>query len=791
MSIKGLSPRHLYTYTEKARQQRLAYLSKYMQCSLDKVAQNSFDATALSNNIEGFIGSVEVPVGIGGPLQINGLHAQGLFYAPFATTEGALIASISRGATAITRSGGATARVLGQRMMRVPHFEFLSVTEALEFSHWVVNYLDELRSEISSHSRYAQLVALTPQIIGRSVHLHFIYETGAAAGQNMTTTCTWHVCRWIQEKLATTTDLKPHHFMIDGNLSSDKKVSYQSLIHGRGTRVIAEVYLSARVCQSILRVTPVQLVNAYHRAVEGAIAAGMVGVNINVANVIAALFTALGQDIACIHESSVAHLRMELSDEGALYCSITLPSLVIGTVGGGTYLPHQRECLNMLGCSGPDGTSKLAEIIASYCLALDISTLSAIAADEFAKSHEKLGRNRPHLAAAPTTLAELNLAFFHSASYNPVWGSKLPVSAAISAGSDEKYSLLTTLSAQHSNRLMGLFPGTLTNAARQDIPVMLKLKPLDQDIFTMMKFFAGKSSPALLQALSDATHLIEFVNTHSREVAVMNQQDPRLTRYMPKVYGVIRDDKTRTYALIEEHLHDLVLMDSTNGIGLWQPRHIEVAIAGIAEIHAVWLGQEGALLQQFPEICLQGKENTLAQRPLLQAFAGFMAQNVAHYFTPSEHDDFLSWIASIEIWCSEIEQMPRTLVHNDFNPRNIAFRQCDERLELCCWDWELATLHLPQRDLVELLVFTQQADISAETVAHYLEFHRQQLEHHSQSVVDAIQWQRGYVLALHDFWLRRIPFYLMVHHVSPYPFIDRAMLTLRKLIELTRAHSTT
>ncbi|WP_447885610.1 phosphotransferase [Serratia fonticola] len=338
---------------------------------------------------------------------------------------------------------------------------------------------------------------------------------------------------------------------------------------------------------------------------------------------------------------------------------------------------------------------------------------------------------------------------------------------------------------------MGLFPGTLTNAARQDIPVMLKLKPLDQDIFTMMKFFAGKCSPALLQALSDATHLIEFVNTHSREVAVMNQHDPRLTRYMPKVYGVIRDDKTRTYALIEEHLHDLVLMDSTNGIGLWQPRHIEVAIAGIAEIHAVWLGQEGALLQQFPEICLQGKESTLAQRPLLQAFAGFMAQNVAHYFTPSEHDYFLSWIASIEIWCSEIEQMPRTLVHNDFNPRNIAFRQCDERLELCCWDWELATLHLPQRDLVELLVFTQQADISAETVAHYLEFHRQQLEHHSQSAVDAIQWQRGYVLALHDFWLRRIPFYLMAHHVSPYPFIDRAMQTLRKLIELTRAHSTT
>lgn len=786
MSIKELSPRHLYTYTEKARQQRLAYLSKHAQCSLDKVAHNSFDATALSNTIEGFIGSVEVPVGIGGPLQIHGLHAQGTFYAPFATTEGALIASISRGATAITRSGGATARVLGQRMMRVPHFEFRSVIQAMAFSHWVVNYLDELRSEIANHSRYAQLVALTPQIIGRSVHLHFIYETAAAAGQNMTTTCTWHACQWIHDRLAATTDLKPHHFMIDGNLSSDKKVSYQSLIHGRGTRVIAEVHLSAEVCKSILRVTPAQLVNAYHHVAEGAVAAGMVGMNINVANVIAALFTALGQDIACIHESSVAHLRMALNDDGALYCSITLPSLVIGTVGGGTHLPHQRECLNMLGCTGPDSTSKLAEIIASYCLALDISTLSAIAADEFAKSHEKLGRNRPHLAAAPSTLADLNVAFFHSASYNPVWGSKPPVSVDIPTGSDDKHSLLTTLSSQHSNRLMGLFPVTLTNTARQDIPVMLKLKPLDQDIFTMMRFLAEKCSPALLQAISDSTHLIEFFNTHSREVAVMNQQDPRLTRYMPTIYGVIRDDKTRTYALVEEQLRDLVLMDSTNDIDLWQSCHIETAIAGIAEIHAVWLGQEGALLQRFPEICLQGKENTLAQRPLLYAFADFMAQNLAHYFTSSDRDYFLSWVESAEIWCSEIEQMPRTLVHNDFNPRNIAFRQLDGRLELCTWDWELATLHLPQRDLVELLVFTQQADISDETVRYYLELHRQQLEQHSQSAIDPIQWQRGYVLALHDFWLRRIPFYLMAHHVSQYPFIDRAMQTLRKLIELTR-----
>ncbi len=785
MSLKALSTRHLYTYTEKARQRRLAFLSEHTGRSLEKVTRNSFSAANLSNTIEGFIGSVEIPVGIGGPLLINGLHAQGVFYAPFATTEGALIASISRGSTAITHSGGATARVLDQRMMRVPHFEFRSIVQAIAFSEQVTGYLSELRTEISRHSDHAQLTEIIPQIIGRNVHLHFIYETADAAGQNMTTNCTWHACQLVEKKLSES-NLRPLNVMIDGNVSSDKKVSYQSMINGRGSRVAAEASLSEDVCKSVLRVTPAQLLKAYHRTAEGAVAAGMTGMNINTANAIAGLFTALGQDIASVHESSLAHLRMEMNDDGSLYCSITLPSLVVGTVGGGTHLPHQRECLDMLGCTGQESGRKLAEIIAAYCLALDISTLSAIAADEFAKSHEKLGRNRPRLTTAPSTLTDLNVAFFQSATYNPAWGSKAPTAVEIPMDSDNSHSLLTVLSAQHSDRLMGLFPVMLTDSACRKVPAMLKLKPRDQDIFTMMKFLAEKCSSELLQAISDFSHLTEFSNTHQREVAVMNQQDSHLTRYMPQVYGVIRNDITQTYALIEEQLSGLVLMDSTDNISLWQPNHIETAIDGLAEIHAVWLGQEAALLQRFPEITVQDKDNTLAQRPLMHAFAAFMAENCSRYFTPAEHDSFLSWIDGAESWCRETTQMPQTLVHNDFNPRNIAFRQCDEGLRLCVWDWELATLNLPQRDLVELLIFTSQDDINQDTVAHYLEQHRRKLEMHSRIALAPDMWQRGYVIALHDFWLRRMPFYLMAHHVTPLPFIDCAMQMLRKLIALTR-----
>lgn len=388
---KILPWRHLYTYTETAKQKRLNYIDQLTGRKLISVADTRLNAADLSKNIEGYIGTVEIPVGIAGPILINGEYAKGIYYAPCATTEGALIASISRGSNAIFNAGGATVRVLGQRMIRAPRFEFDGIKQSLFFCDWVVSQLEELRRQIKPFSQHAKLVELIPLVLGRSVHLQFVYNTAAAAGQNMTTSCTWHACKWIRQQLSQQ-NLSLRHFLIDGNVSSDKKVSLQTYLRGRGSRVVAEVYLNEDICKSILRVVPKQLVQAYHHISEGATAVGMVGVNVNTANVVAAMFTALGQDIACIHESSVAHLNMELTDDNRVYCSLLLPSLVIGTIGGGTKLPDQRECLNLLGCNDEQGSSRLAEIIACYCLALDISTLSAVANDEFAKSHDKLGR---------------------------------------------------------------------------------------------------------------------------------------------------------------------------------------------------------------------------------------------------------------------------------------------------------------------------------------------------------------------------------------------------------------
>ncbi|MBS9436207.1 3-hydroxyacyl-ACP dehydratase [Photorhabdus noenieputensis] len=786
--VKLLPRRHLYTYTEEARQKRLDYLAKHTGHTLEHVAHTHLDATKLTKTIEGFIGSIEIPVGIAGPLLIKGQYAQGIYYAPLATTEGALIASVSRGSSAITQSGGTTARVLGQRMIRAPRFEFHSVSHSIMFSDWIKEHISELRYEIGRHSKHAQLLEIKPHIIGRSVHLQFIYNTAAAAGQNMTTICTWYACQWIQQQLAKMAFIPLCHFMIDGNTSSDKKVSYQPFIEGRGTRVVAEVYLDAESCQQILRVTPQQLVTAYHHVSEGAIASGMIGININAANVIAGMFTALGQDIACVHESSVAHLHMTLTADNRVYCSITLPSLIVGTIGGGTNLPHQRECLNMLGCTDENGTARLAEIIASYCLALDISTLSAIAADEFAQSHEKLGRYRPVTTNNITahTPQELDLSFFQQADFNPVLqGAHLTTIKPKFSGSDE-HSMLTHLSSNYAERLIGLFPFSMTTSAQNNLPVMLKLKPLGSEVVNMILDIAKHCSPELFAVFQDFEHQLEFNQSHSRELAIMNQQDPRLMLYIPIIYGVIENEATGTYALIEELLHDMVLMNNINLETPWKQYHLEAAIRGVADIHSIWLGREEELTWKFPQMQIANADTVSQMKPLWQKLGNFVHQTFPELFTAEEEKDFQYWVDNAATWWKEIEQMPRTLIHGDFNPRNIAFRQQETELRLCAWDWELSTLHLPQRDLAELLAFSLDQQSDADKVAYYIELHRVELEQKSGLSLDPINWRRGYELALRDLWMRRIPLYMMAHNVVGYPFMERTMKTLRWLISLTR-----
>ncbi|QJT83052.1 phosphotransferase [Kosakonia sp. MUSA4] len=775
----ALPKRHLYAWSEKERQKRLCWLRQHTGHALERVSTTGLQAGQLKKNLEGFIGSVEVPVGIAGPLNINGQYASGLFYAPMATTEGALVASVSRGASAITQSGGVATYVLGQRMMRVPRFAFDTVRDCLAFCAWIEDHSREIGEVISRHSRYARLIEMTPKIIGNAVHLAFIYQTADAAGQNMTTTCTWQACQWIQRHVPSLLAIR--HFIIDGNLSSDKKASWATFAQGRGTQVIAEARLTETACRTLLRIAPAQLVDAFHIVSEGAVAAGMTGLNINAANVIAAMFTALGQDIACSHESSLAQLQMRLMPDNSVYCSITLPALVIGTVGGGTGLPDQAECLEMLGCRGEQGRARLAEIIAGFCLALDISTLSALASDEFARSHETLGRQRGKRATGGSHRDPLQRCF-QQARYTPAWGFRPPVEIRAVPWQGNQDSILTANCSDEDVLPMGIFAYQLQRDDGAKIDVVLKNKPQNEAISRLLRAVAAGCNPRIEQHLQRLLPLLEFSQARERETQIIQQTVPAFTRHSPQLYGLYLD---ATHSIIiEERLQNALLLNSLSQGIRWQAEHINAALAGIAQLHAHWYRQQTALTRAFHHLVIPDAQAISSMIPLWQETAEFIHREHGALFSAELLHEWLAFLdTSAESW-REMESMPRTLVHNDFNPRNIALREDD--LRLCCWDWELATLHIPQRDLAELLTCTLPATVSKQEMLSHVEFHRQQLETLTGEPVDAAQWYRGYCLALRDYGVRRLSFYLMLHHVSPQPWFLPLWECWGHLVRLTR-----
>ncbi|MCC2637949.1 MAG: peedicted hydroxymethylglutaryl-CoA reductase, partial [Moraxellaceae bacterium] len=708
-------------YTEEARQERLAFAREATGASLAEVAHTRLDPRRLVSNIEALIGSVEIPIGLAGPLHIRGVHADGLFFAPLATTEGALVASATRGATALSRAGGVHTRVLGQRMMRVPMFAFDSMQKALFFADWVKDHYGALATEVRKYSNYANLVHIAAQVMGRNVHVHFIYETGDAAGQNMTTTCTWQACQWILKSVQRFEGLRVVNFLVEANLSNDKKVTYQTFLRGRGVRVMAEAVLSDEVCRKTLKLPARQLVTAYQSVLSGSVASGMIGMNINVANIVAAMFTALGQDIACVHESALAQLHMELTEEGDAYCTMTLPSLVIGTVGGGTNLPQQRECLELIHCAGPGNAHKLAEIIAAWCLALDISTLSAVAADHFARAHEKLGRNRP---VNYLKLGDLDAGFFNSV-FSAAGLGALQVEAIEPLRFESKgSSIITELTSHKINKLVGHFPFRLHTVEGEALAVMAKVKPLDAEVIITFGGMASLCDPRLAKEFKNFREQLGFRGCHVRELAVMSQRDPRFVRHSPLVYGVLQDDEREAYVVVEELLQGLELMDSADDTSSWMREHVEAAIRGIAEVHSIWYGREEELIQQPWLVEYPTAAGMTEKRRLWELLGAHAREEFPEWFGEGDLAIFRAIVNDIGSWWGEIERMPRTLIHNDFNPRNIAFRRQGGELQLCAYDWELATLHLPQRDLVELLAFTLHDPVDPAEIDHYLELHR-------------------------------------------------------------------
>ncbi len=376
-------------YSPEAIGQRQALIRQVTGIEPHHITHYSFDPHMVKGNCENFVGVAQVPIGCAGPLRVRGEHADGEFLIPLATSEGTLIASYNRGMKVLNACGGVKCTVVADAMQRAPVFVFGDARAGREFVAWVHANLAQIREEAEATSTVAKLVYIDPYLANKFVYLRFNFTTGDAAGQNMVGRATFAACSWILDHYAGVTN-----FYLESNFATDKKASQVNIMHTRGKRVTAEATLEREVLIEQLRVEPEKVVYHYGVANVGAFLSGANNNGLQSANGITAMFIATGQDVANVAESSAGILYAELTPSGGIYLSLTIPSLIVATYGGGTGLATQRECLEMLGCSGKGKVHKLAEIVAGVTLAGEISLGAAISSSDWVSSHEKYGRNR-------------------------------------------------------------------------------------------------------------------------------------------------------------------------------------------------------------------------------------------------------------------------------------------------------------------------------------------------------------------------------------------------------------
>jgi hydroxymethylglutaryl-CoA reductase (NADPH) len=225
---------------------------------------------------------------------------------------------------------------------------------------------------------------------GNQVYLNFEYTTGDASGQNMVTIATDEICRYIMKKFS----IKPRFYFIESNMSGDKKATALSYLYVRGKKVTAEVIIPRDIFIKFLHTNPEMMMEYWKMSFVGGVQSGSIGVQGHFANGLAALFIACGQDAACVSEAATGITIVDVTSKGDLYISVTLPNLIVGTIGGGTGLPTQKECLKLMGCSGKKTAKKFAEICTATILAGEISIMGALAAGHFSQAHLHYGRKK-------------------------------------------------------------------------------------------------------------------------------------------------------------------------------------------------------------------------------------------------------------------------------------------------------------------------------------------------------------------------------------------------------------
>jgi hydroxymethylglutaryl-CoA reductase (NADPH) len=383
--VKGMED-----YTSEAARSRVDYVEEKTQVKTEHINNYSLDPSTLQGNIEHFSGIAQVPIGFAGPLLVDGEHAKGEFYIPLATTEGTLVASYNRGMKVIYESGGVKTTVLDDAMQRAPVFHFEDARGARDFGIWIQENFEKIKESAESTTTSGKLRDIELYPASKLMFLRFNFTTGDAAGQNMVGKATFVACNWIRENYPG----KIQRYLLSGNIDTDKKSSHINTLRTRGKRVVAELTIPAQILEDLAGAPVDILLRQRQVSLLGSFMAGANNNGAHSANAIAAIFIATGQDVANVAESSAALVHAEKTPEGDYYYSITIPSLIVATYGGGTGLATQKECLEILGCYGSGTVRKLAEIVAATVLCGEISLASAVMAGEWVSSHDEYGRNR-------------------------------------------------------------------------------------------------------------------------------------------------------------------------------------------------------------------------------------------------------------------------------------------------------------------------------------------------------------------------------------------------------------
>ena len=389
-SIPRISGNNFQPEIIKERQE---FIERQTGVAVPHISHTSIDPSTLPGNVENPIGAAQMPLGLAGPMLVNGEHAKGHFYVPMATTEGTLVASYSRGMRILTEAGGVKTTIVERYMQRAPVFHFEDARKARQFGVWMRAHFSDIKSAAEATTSVGKLHHIEEYGVSRMWFTRFNFTTGDAAGQNMCGKASLAACQWIMANLPD--DLGHVTYTLSGAIDTDKKHSHLNTLHSRGARVVVEAVLPRELMLRMTRADTRDMYRARQVSMLGGMLAGTTNNGVHSANGIASVFIATGQDEANVAESQAGLTYVELRENDDLYWSLTMPSLICATYGGGTGLATQRECLEIMGCYGAGKVEKLIEIIAGTVLAGEISLASAVVSNEWVQSHDAHGRNRP------------------------------------------------------------------------------------------------------------------------------------------------------------------------------------------------------------------------------------------------------------------------------------------------------------------------------------------------------------------------------------------------------------